>query len=72
MPSLGVGIRFFGSVRFGSSVFEEIRFLENRNRSVPRNFRNRVFRFSVISVLGYFGSVSILTELTEFFYRKLR
>ena len=46
----GHSVLRFGSVRFGSSVFEEIRFLENRNRSVPRNFRNRVFRFSVISV----------------------
>ena len=32
------------------SVIEEIRFLENGNRSVPKIFRNRAFRFSVISV----------------------
>ena len=42
------GSRFdFGSV---PSVIDEIRFLENGNRSVPKNFRNRAFRFSVISV----------------------
>ena len=32
------------------SVIEEIRFLENGNRLVPKNFRNRAFRFSVILV----------------------
>ena len=32
------------------SVIDEIRFLENGNRLVPKIFRNRAFRFSVISV----------------------
>ena len=41
---------------FDFSIFEEIRFLKNRNRSVLRKFRNRAFRF---------GLVSVLTELTE-------
>ena len=37
-------------VRFGFSIFKKIWFPENRNRSVPRNFRNRIFQFSVIVV----------------------
>ena len=37
-------------VRFGFSIFKKIWFPENRNRSVPRNFRNRLFQFSVIVV----------------------
>ena len=41
-------------LRFGSSVFEKIRFQKNRNRSVPRNFRNRVCRFSIISFQFWF------------------
>ena len=44
----------FGSVRFGFSGFKEIQFLKNRKRLVPTNFRNRVFRFSVISVWFWF------------------
>ena len=39
---LGVGIRFFGSVCFGSSVFEEIRFQEI---SGTEYFGSRLFRF---------------------------
>jgi hypothetical protein len=31
-------------------VIDEIRFLENGNRSVPKNFRNRAFWFSIILV----------------------
>ena len=34
----------------GPSVIDEIQFLENGSRSVPKKFRNRAFRFSVISV----------------------
>jgi len=43
--------------------------------SVPwfsKKFGSKKFQEPSISVLGYFGSVSVLTELTEFFYRKLR
>jgi hypothetical protein len=31
--ALGLGIRFFGSVRFGSSVLVDIRFFKNWNRN---------------------------------------
>jgi len=41
------GCSVLGSV---PSVIDEIRFLENRNRSVLEKSRNRLFRFSVISV----------------------
>jgi hypothetical protein len=47
---VSLGIRFSVRFWFGSSVFEEIRFLENRNRSVLKNSRNRPFRLLVISV----------------------
>ena len=41
-------------LRFGSSAFEKIRFLKNRNQSVTRNFRNRVCRFSITSFQFWF------------------
>jgi hypothetical protein len=33
-----------------SSVIDEIRLLENENRSVSKKFRNQAFQFSIISV----------------------
>ena len=46
LPGRG-GHSVLGSVLL---FFKEIRFLENENRSVLKNFWNRTFRFSVISV----------------------
>jgi hypothetical protein len=59
------GSRFgFGSVPL---VIDEIRFQENGNRSVPKKIQELS-----ISVLGYFGSIPVLTELTEFFQKTSR
>ena len=54
-------------LRFVSSIFEK--------KSVPRKqepIGSIKFRKLSISILGYFGSASVLTELTKIFYRKLR
>ena len=64
---VGVGIRFSVRFQFGSSVFE-------RN-SVLRKWEpigSQKFLEPNISVFGYFGSVSVLTELTELFRERLR
>jgi hypothetical protein len=52
MVSRELGWAFDFRFGFGSvpSVIDENRFLENRNWSAPKNFRNRAFRFLVISV----------------------
>ena len=46
----GWACSFFGTIRSVSQFFQEIRFLRNMSRSVPRNFRNWILRFSVIPV----------------------
>ena len=40
-PWLGVGIRFFGGVRFGFFGLAKIRFSAIKNRSVLQNLKNR-------------------------------
>ena len=52
LSDVGLGIRFFGYVRFGCSAVKKLRCTRNGNRSVLYKIKNRrvlssVFRFGV-------------------------